>query len=95
MSAPCPAFGFTIHIELDPTVSDRQADVITDDLIELLERNGLMTGGGGDRVLEFVVSREGSQATHADRELLIEWARQWVSQATISVGDLVDLNQTA
>jgi len=95
MSAPCPVFGFAIVIEPNASLSDQETDAVVDDLIGFLEQNGLVTGSGGRRAFEFFVSREGSQATHADRELLFEWAGRWKSHATIAVSDLVDLNQTA
>ena len=45
----------------------------------------------GDRRLEYVVSREGSQATQADRELVLEWAKRWNQIAAIEVSDIIDL----
>ena len=93
MSAPCPEFGFIIRIKLKASASDQNASLITTDLISILEQNGLVVGRVGHRALDFVVSREGAQATHSDSELLMDWASRWTDEATISVSDLVDLSQ--
>jgi uncharacterized protein YggL (DUF469 family) len=91
MSAPCPILGFMVVITLLPSTSDAQADALTVDLAELLEANGMMMGGGGDRTLELAITREGTQATDADRQLVAAWAARWASAATVSISDLVDL----
>jgi len=41
--------------------------------------------------LAFIVSREGSQATNNDREIVRAWSNRWSNVALITVGDLVDL----
>jgi hypothetical protein len=38
------------------------------------------------------VSREGSQATEAERQLVESWASEWSDVADITVSDLVDLS---
>ena len=95
MSAPCPVFGFVVSMSLGDLVSDAFRDALVDSLIEVVERHDMMAAGGGDRALEFVVSREGSQATSADRDVVRAWASEWTDHATIRVGDLVDLSQDA
>jgi hypothetical protein len=40
----------------------------------------------------FVVGREGSQATEAERQLVEQWADEWRAAAAITVSDLVDLS---
>jgi uncharacterized protein YggL (DUF469 family) len=95
MSAPCPVFGFVVHATLHEGSPDDAADDLRNDFIEMLESNGLMTGGGGHRTLEFVVNREGGQATNADRELVAAWAARWTRVATIAVSDLTDLSEVA
>ena len=92
MSAPCPALGFVITVALRPSAGEADIDALVDDLIDFLESHGLQTGGAGDTTLEFVVNREGSQATDADRALVREWAARWSDHAEISVGDIVDLS---
>jgi uncharacterized protein YggL (DUF469 family) len=94
MSAPCPTFGFLVHARLRDARAKADANALRESLIEVIEANGLETGGGGgERTLDYAISREGSQATHADREVVLEWASRWSGVAEIEVSDLVDLRQ--
>jgi uncharacterized protein YggL (DUF469 family) len=93
MSAPCPNFGFVVTARLRGAGGDADANALADDLIRVLESNELVTDRGVDRHLEYVVSREGSQATQADRELVLDWAERWRSIAEIEVSDLIDLKE--
>jgi uncharacterized protein YggL (DUF469 family) len=92
MSAPCPILGFTVLVDLHETAEDSQAGALTESLTELLASQGLVSSGGGRRQLLFVVGREGSQATEAERQLVERWAAEWRHVAAISVSDLVDLS---
>jgi uncharacterized protein YggL (DUF469 family) len=92
MSAPCPALGFVVTMTRRPNIGEADVDVLIDAFIDVLESHGLQTGGVGDTTLEFVVSREGGQATDVDRTVVREWAAQWTAQANIVVGDIVDLS---
>jgi hypothetical protein len=91
MSAPCPVFGFVVRVE--PRSFGASIDAFVENLRSALEPHGLTTRRGASRV-EYVVTREASQATDADRQLVAEWATQWTSLA-VTVGDLVDLNDAA
>ena len=91
MSAPCPILSFTVLVALRES-GDSQAAAITQSLRELLAAQGLESSGGGRRQLLFVVSREGSQATEAERQLVESWASEWSDVADITVSDLVDLS---
>jgi uncharacterized protein YggL (DUF469 family) len=93
MSAACPVFGFVVVAVLADNTPGTDAEAMVDDLIETLEAHGLMMGGGGDRVLEYVVNREGSQATDADRQPVTAWAERWRHAAAITVSELIDLSQ--
>lgn len=95
MSAPCPVLGFVVQAILHATTTDADADALRDDFVDLLETNDLSTGGGGDRRLEYAVTRDGGQATQADRELVLAWAVRWAHVAQVAVSDLVDLNRAA
>ena len=70
MSAPCPILGFTVLVDLHESAEETQADALTQSLAELLASQGLVSSGGGRRQLLFVVGREGSQATEAERQLV-------------------------
>ena len=92
VSAPCPTFGFTITIEPRATVD---FSALADDLRRLARANGLVVtrrGLADPRPLSFEVTREGSQATQPDRELLLEWAQRWVRVAAIDISDLEDVS---
>jgi uncharacterized protein YggL (DUF469 family) len=92
MSAPCPILGFTVLVDLHESADESQADALTQSLAELLASQGLVSSGGGRRQLLFVVGREGSQATEAERQLVQRWAQEWSHAAAIAVSDLVDLS---
>jgi uncharacterized protein YggL (DUF469 family) len=92
MSAPCPILGFTVLVDLHESAEESQAGALTGSLTELLASQGLVSSGGGRRQLLFVVGREGSQATEAERQLVERWAAEWRHVAAISVSDLVDLS---
>jgi hypothetical protein len=55
----------------------------------VLSGHGLEATGPG--TLAFVVTREGGQATNNDREIVRDWSARWSNVASITVGDLVDL----
>jgi uncharacterized protein YggL (DUF469 family) len=92
MSAPCPILGFTVLIDLHESAEESRADALTSSLAELLASQGLVSSGGGRRQMLFVVGREGSQATEAERQLVEQWADAWRDAAAITVSDLVDLS---
>ena len=92
MSAPCPILGFTVLVDLGESADETRAEALTEGLTELLAAQGLEASGGGRRQLLFVVSREGSQATEAERQLVESWASEWSDVATITLSDLVDLS---
>ena len=95
MSAPCPILGFVVVAALRATTAGSQRDAMVDELVATLEENGLVMGGGGDRVLQYEISRDGAQAADADRLLILAWAARWTRVATITVSELVDLNHAA
>jgi uncharacterized protein YggL (DUF469 family) len=94
MSAPCPTLGFDITIALRSTVGEADIDALVDDLIDFLESHGLQTDAASDATLKFAVTREGGQATDADRALVRDWASRWSDDAEISIGEIVDLSDT-
>ena len=92
MSAPCPILGFTVRADLHESAEASQGDALTRALTDLLATHGLVASGGGHRQLLFIVTREGSQATEAERQLVERWAAEWSQVAAIAVSDLVDLS---
>jgi uncharacterized protein YggL (DUF469 family) len=92
MSAPCPILGFTVLVDVHESVEESRAEALTQALAALLAAQGLEASGGGRQQRLFVVSREGSQATEAERQLVERWASEWGDVATITVSDLIDLS---
>lgn len=95
MSAPCPILGFTVLIDLHESAEESQSGAVAESLGELLASQGLVSSGGGRRQMLFVVGREGSQATEAERQLVERWAGGWNEVAAITVSDLVDLSSAS
>lgn len=95
MSAPCPILGFIVTIAFrgDPSPAERQQ--VVGSLIERLERHDLTGTLRSDREVDVSVRREGSQATDADRALVLAWSAEWTGRAAITVGDVVDLSAGA
>ncbi len=91
MSGACPVFGFTVHIGLRDGVDRSVRDSIANGFAELLDANGMGLADGTNR-LDFVVNRDGTQATDADRQLVLAWAQQWKREAAFEVSDLIDLS---
>jgi hypothetical protein len=81
MSAPCPTFGFTIHL------------AATDDLHAVLgdfiESRGLLWRRAGS---EYLVTGEGTQATHDDREAVARWLLEHARHNEFQVSPLGDLD---
>ena len=95
MAAPCPVLGFVIRVAMNAAATDTDIDTLVDDLMSLLERNGLVGAGEGDRTLQFVVHRDGMQAVEQDRAIIEAWASRWTDRAAVDVGPLTDLNPAA
>jgi hypothetical protein len=89
VSASCPVFGFVVLATLHEHASET-GDAFANELEALLAAHELRSWRRG-RGLEFVIRREGSQATEGDRTIVSAWAAQWNGRATIAVGELVDL----
>ena len=92
MSAPCPILAFVVTIRIDDATA---ADTLrlTEDLNEFLDRHGLTVTGPSGRTREYLIRRDGAQATDEDRTLVRGWASRWASIASVDVGDIVDISQ--
>jgi hypothetical protein len=91
MSAPCPTLGFVVRATLRDATDPTRANALVESLDHVLESNDL--ANQRVRPLEFEITRDGSQATHADRELLFQWAEGWSDVARIEISDIVDLGR--
>ncbi|MEO8562466.1 MAG: hypothetical protein ABI601_10350 [bacterium] len=96
MSHSCPRFGLILSATIHPSATAGLRIALADDLIATLEANGLtlaanVTANERSR-LEYSIAREGSQVTHTDHQLVLTWAERWTHVASVSVSDLVDLD---
>ncbi len=85
MSAPCPTFGFTVRLQRD------DADFLAA-LHSLLGEQGLESEVISRAPTTLAVTREGMQATDADRALVIAWAAGR-GEVAVSVSEIVDLQE--
>ena len=86
MSAPCPIFGFVIH-----TAAGHDAHTLARVLRERLATSGLVVNETERSAATLVVTREGSQATESDRQLVIELLDGDANARGATVSQLVDL----
>jgi hypothetical protein len=49
-------------------------------------------GGGGERVFELVVTRDATQTTDVDRQLVLTWTKKWTRDADFHLTDIFDTN---
>ena len=86
-------FGFEVRLTLKPGLTEAERDSLMDRFIlEPIEGNGLLCGGGGGPdVLEFFVHRASrGTATEADRQAVAAWAGEQPEIVEHAVGSLID-----
>ena len=86
MSAPCPIFGFIVHV---PT--GVEANAFRRELSRHLEPIGLIAKDSEVGAATIVITREGSQATESDRQLVIAFLEHELAAGNATVSALVDL----
>lgn len=91
MTAACPRFGFTVEITLAPGASESAATNLRRDFSAILDASGMTHASSARATWRYLVSREAGQATHADREVIADWAAHHSSIASCRIGDLIDL----
>jgi len=89
MSAPCPALGFVVTMELAPGAHDALWRAWS----ELLEARGLCAAGGVAERRECVVTSEASQATESDRDAVRAWLAARGDVRDWRVGEIEDLRE--
>jgi uncharacterized protein YggL (DUF469 family) len=91
VSAPCPVLGFVVSFQVDQ-MPDEQRRTLWEDFVRTIERRGLCCDQGTSGAMSsHVVQAEAAQATEADREAVLEWARVHGAIISIDVGPLIDL----
>ena len=93
MSTACPRFGFTVRLDVAPSMNARDAAALMQRFVEHFESLRLQ-GSGGSRgpVWSGTIWREGSQAAHQDREAILAWTERHPEFIRVELGDIVDLS---
>jgi uncharacterized protein YggL (DUF469 family) len=84
--------GFELRLQLAPDLADERRAELHDALVEVTQSRGLVSVGGGRDEWLKIVWREGSQAEHEDREVLVAWARGREEVVGAEAGPIVDLD---
>jgi hypothetical protein len=82
-----------LSLTFDVDTSDAERDAMLDELIAILDQQGLAADGHRGRTMEVRVRRDGSQATDADRAIVRDWAARWTPYVAVDVGDITDLSR--
>lgn len=93
MSGACPELGFDVRIHPHEGVTEEGVRALVRALVAgPVEARGLVAEVAGtvDRLV--TITRDGGQATEADREAIADWAASRREIAQCEVGPLVDLS---
>jgi uncharacterized protein YggL (DUF469 family) len=96
MSAACPILGFAAEFQLRAHLEASIVAVVRDAFhTEVLVPRGLISRGvQREARWSCVVRAEAGQATAADREVVLAWARTRPEIVNTEVGQIVDLTDT-
>ncbi|HVX41222.1 MAG TPA: 50S ribosome-binding protein YggL [Gemmatimonadaceae bacterium] len=93
MSGACPRYGFEVYLTPRAGIArDAFATLRANLLADVIEPNELTHTGGGEPAARYTLSRQGMQATEADRELVRRWADAHAAELSVEIGPLVDLD---
>ena len=92
MSAACPLFGFVLQLRTDDVGGLAQLSSALH--AEVLQPRGLQVMDG-ELPGVYIVTGDGFQATHADREAVIAWLAARPSAQDHTVGALDDVGHAA
>lgn len=93
MSATCPRYGF--EVRMAPRAGAPHgvfATLRANFLADVVAANDLVHTGGGEASALYTLSRQGMQATDADRELVRRWADTHAAELSVEIGPLIDLD---
>ncbi|MDB4889445.1 MAG: hypothetical protein JWL61_1300 [Gemmatimonadetes bacterium] len=92
MSASCPQLAFDVTFHVDTSIDAEASSELWMAFAAVVEARGLSRGGGteGGGQWRYIIWREGSQAEHADREAVRDWAESRPEISLVKVGELVD-----
>ena len=82
---------FEITFRIDPSITLRDVDELTDNFIAMIEHAGLQFGGGGNYEWSGVVQGPWrGTVTSEDQKAVLEWLRQHNKIVDVLVGPLKD-----
>ena len=84
-------FGFLVSFDLVSDLSTKECDQVLDEFIQMIERHGLVFGGGGAETWEgFVASDRRGTATEEHRAAVRDWLQSMSRIKAVRVGELRD-----
>jgi len=84
-------FGFRIKFKIDPKLSIEKIDEITwDFIIDAIEANDLMFGGGGSYLYEGFCAKVKGSATEDDIKNIEKWINGQSEILDYEIGELID-----
>lgn len=92
MTSTCPEYGF--QVEFEPVIGAESSVKLAwkEMLAEFLATIGMAISYSFPDGFRFIVVRDGSQATEADRQTVIDWGKHSQFGGKLRVGTLLDLN---
>jgi hypothetical protein len=96
VSAPCPALGFVVVLELQAGLTPERLATLRVEWAAFLEARGLRARERrlGTRI-ELVIESEASQATQSDRAAMESWLAALLEPGSWHVGEIHDLRPGA
>ena len=96
MSDSCPRLGFEVTFHLAAALDTAASNALQAAFTLMLAAGGLSSRSGParDERLGYIIWRDGSQAEHADREAIREWAENQREIISAAIGDLIELPDT-
>ena len=88
-------FGFSVELRTPSTLSTNDGNSLLDSLIEMIEQNSLLFGGGGlDDWHGFVALNSRGTATEQHRQVVHRWLDGHPQIEDAVIGQLVDAGHT-
>ena len=94
MTAPCPAFGFRVTMQLSPALDAGSVKAFTKEWARFLASRGLYhVGAASEGRLTYIVASEASQAVENDRVASRDWLGSRRELGGWEVGELEDIER--
>jgi uncharacterized protein YggL (DUF469 family) len=97
MRDACPLLGFQVTVELPADLPAAAVAALRASFQrDVVQRHGLVCTGGGDHTWRYWVTREGDQATDADRAPVTAWISAHATESGLrgSAGPIENLRES-